>query len=124
MKEGHENSNRNPFPEQIWEPKLVQSHSFSINFEFLRNLSLPYERYIIHQDDVKKFPVRTMQNGFYYYSPNWFYSKLSMEGLNEPLKQDGLTWLTEDEEEEFESNCSFTFQNFPPRRRGRYSRCI
>lgn len=48
----------------------------------------------------------TLQNGFYYATDYWIYSKIDMEGIGEPIKLDGLQWITPEEEEDLETNCT------------------
>lgn len=98
--EGHENSARNPLPSRDIVPKIVEAKAFHIPYEFFSVLDgLHYERYEIQKDDLSTVPIPTQQRGFYFASPHYFYSKASMEGIGEPLKQDGLTWLEEDLDE-------------------------
>lgn len=50
-------------------------------------------------------PPQTKQQGFYFYSPHWIYSKRSLAAPGEPFKRDSLTWIPDDAESDFESAC-------------------
>lgn len=83
----------------------MQSHAFSIHFEFLRDVPIPFERFIMKPEDLKDLPPQTKQQGFYFYSPHWIYSKRSLAAPGEPFKRDSLTWIPDDAEFDFESAC-------------------
>ena len=55
--------------------------------------------------DAEILPAQTKRLGFYYVSSHWYYSKVSMAGVREPLKQENATFITEEEEEDLVMNC-------------------
>ena len=54
---------------------------------------------------MSDFPAPTKQQGFYFISPHWIYGKRSLAAPGEPFKHDSLSWLSEEEEIDFESSC-------------------
>lgn len=84
---------------------MLQANAFSIDFSFIRDFSLPYERFTFKPETLQDLPPLTKQHGFYYFSPHWIYSKRSLAAPGEPLRRDSLTWLSEDEEADFDAQC-------------------
>ena len=75
----------------------MQVRAFLVPYEYFASLDgLAYERYTLQKDDVSSVPVPTQQRGFYFMSPHYLYSKASMVGVGQPLKQDGVAWMEQD----------------------------
>lgn len=101
-------------------PKYVQASAFRIDYSFFRDLSLPFIYHNISASDLELLPIPTRQLGFYYASSHWFYSKVEMEGINQPLKEGSVRFLTPEEEDAMENDCmsgdlrvSHAYQNVP-----------
>lgn len=117
---GHENNLRNPLNQHDLVPKYVQARAFRIDYSFFRDLSLPLVYHNITASDLESLPIPIRQLGFYYASSHWFYSKAEMEGINQPLKEDSVRFLTPEEEEAMETDCmsgdlrvSHAYRNVP-----------
>ena len=117
---GHENNLRNPLNQHDLVPKYVQASAFRIDYSFFRDLSLPLVYHNITASDLESLPIPTRQLGFYYASSHWFYSKVEMEGTNQPLKEDSVRFLMPEEEDAMENNCmsgdlrvSHAYRNVP-----------
>lgn len=82
---------------------LIILYCFKIRFKMQ---NIPTIRYQYQNDSNTRPPFATLQNGFYYATDYWIYSKIDMEGIGEPIKLDGLQWVTPEEEEDLETNCN------------------